>query len=411
MQAINSVRSTALDFDRVMDRTLDWALEGTRAPAGLIAMYKENRQGLLLLASRGYPAGVERYQSEPWPLTQGIVGRVVRSGEPALVYDVTQDPDYHPIQPATRSQVSVPIKHDPIEGSGSGRGEEQVTGVISLESPEIGAFDERDLDFVRRLADHAAIAIENARLYEKVRDADEAKSEFIDFVAHELRQPMTAVQGYAKMLTMGIGGELTKTQNEFVQVITSNVERMGKLVNDLLEVSRLEAGRTSLQLALVQLDEVIQETIANARTEIDARQHTLTVTIAQDLPKVIGDSDRLGQILTNLVSNAYMYTPDGGSIRISVNSPEADEPPADYLLVSVEDTGIGMSAQDLAKLEEKFFRGDHELVRSQPGSGLGVFITHKLVALHGGELRVESEPGRGSAFRFTVPIAEGNNEQ
>jgi two-component system phosphate regulon sensor histidine kinase PhoR len=245
---------------------------------------------------------------------------------------------------------------------------------------------------------------------QNVKEADRAKAEFIDFVAHELKQPMTAVQGYAKLLAMGIGGELSDTQQEFVRIINSNVERMGKLVNDLLEISRLEAGRTELNLAPVHLKQVVDETLANTHTEIEARHHRLEFRIAPDLPPVLGDYGRLVQILTRLVSNAYQYTPDGGTIEIAADGWDDVEAPQGHVLVSVSDTGIGMSPKDIANLEKQFFRADHDLVHAQPGSGLGVSIARKLVELHGGEFIIESEPGRGSTFRFSVPIARTSNK-
>jgi GAF domain-containing protein len=288
---------------------------------------------------------------------------------------------------------------------------DEAVGLLELmQTEDEREFTPTEIRLCQTLANQAAAALENARLYEGVKEADRAKSEFIDFVAHELKQPMTAMQGYARMLTMGIGGELTDMQNQFVEVITSNVDRMGKLVNDLLEISRLEAGRIKLALAPVSLKEVVEETLTNTRTEIEARQHSLEIDLPEDLPPVLGDPDRLIQILTNLVSNAYKYTPAGGTIRIVVNGrDEAGMPaevPAGHLLVSVSDTGIGMSSQELARLEEKFFRADQDLVRSQPGTGLGVSITRNLVELHGGEFLVESEVDKGSTFSFTVPVAK-----
>ncbi|MFN2167210.1 MAG: sensor histidine kinase, partial [Anaerolineae bacterium] len=200
-------------------------------------------------------------------------------------------------------------------------------------------------------------------------------------------------------------GELSSTQHEFVRVINSNVDRMGKLVNDLLEISRLEAGRIRLTLAAVRLRDVVDEAVASTRTEIDARQHTLTVDVPDDLPPVRADRERLIQILINLVSNAYKYTPKGGHIEITANGHDRTETPPGHVLVSVHDNGIGMSPKEIAGLYEKFFRGDHELVREQPGTGLGVSITRSLVELHGGEFLVESAPGEGTTFRFTMPIA------
>jgi signal transduction histidine kinase len=257
------------------------------------------------------------------------------------------------------------------------------------------------------LVDQAALAIENSHLHESIAELDQAKVEFIDFVAHELKQPMTAMQGYTKMLMMGIGGELSDTQSQFAQVINANVNRMGKLVNDLLEISRLEAGRITLKLELLQPKEIVEDALAAIQVELEAREHSLEVRVPGDLPPFTGDLDRLVQILTYLLSNACMYTPNSGKICVSVNGPAPTAAPPGHLLFSISDTGIGMSAEELASLD-KFFRADHDLVISQPGTGLGVSIARNLIELHGGELMVESEPDQGSTFSFTVPIAQSD---
>lgn len=288
---------------------------------------------------------------------------------------------------------------------------DRAIGLLELSQADTDReFSANEVRLCQTLANQAAAAIENARLYEGVKEADQAKSEFIDFVAHELKQPMTAMQGYAKLLTMGVGGELNDKQRDFVEVINSNVERMGKLVNDLLEISRLEAGRTQLNVAPIDLKEVVEETLTNTRTEIEARHHAIEVEVPEDLPTVLGDRERLVQILTNLVSNAYKYTPEGGTIRIAANGQDLPQVPPGHVYVRVCDNGIGMSPQDLLNLEEKFFRADHDLVNSQPGTGLGVSITRNLVALHGGELLIESAPGEGSTFGFTLPVASQESE-
>jgi signal transduction histidine kinase len=235
----------------------------------------------------------------------------------------------------------------------------------------------------------------------KAEDLDGAKLEFMDFVAHELKQPMTAIQGYARMLTMGIGGDLNDTQNEFVRVINANVERMSRLVNDLLEISRLEAGRIELKMADVLLREVVEEVLNDARTEIEARHHNLEVDISDNLRPAAGDRERIVQVLKHLVSNACRYTPDGGTLRITAEESAG----GDQLSISITDTGIGMSPQEVARLGEKFFRGSHDLVQTQTGNGLGLPICQHLISLHGGTLFVESEPKQGSMVRITLPAA------
>jgi signal transduction histidine kinase len=247
-----------------------------------------------------------------------------------------------------------------------------------------------------------ALMAHNARLAQQLAEEEQAHAEFIDFVAHELKQPMTAMQGYSKMLTLGIGGDLNDRQQEFVDVINANVGRMGKLVSDLLEISRLEAGRIRLNLAPVSILEVMGEVLSSASDEIESRHHTLEQAIPGNLPPVWADRERLVQILTHLVRNAYMYTPEGGQLHIAAEVLER----TDRVRVGVTDTGIGLSPTDLVRLRERFFRADHELVRTQTGTGLGLSIVRGLVELHGGELSIESKPGQGSVFAFTLPLSQ-----
>ena len=233
---------------------------------------------------------------------------------------------------------------------------------------------------------------------------EQARLQFIDLVAHELKQPMTAIQGYTTLLLLDMGGELNETQRQFVDVIHANVGRMGNLVNNLLEISRLEAGRIRLEFAPVDLKTVVEEVVTAARAEIEARDHSVQIDLQEGLPQARGDRQRLAQILTHLLSNACRYTPQGGTIRIAVDRNHAPRVPAGHLRVSVTDTGIGLTPEEIASLD-KFFRADHDFVQQQAGSGLGVPIARGLVALHGGEFWVESEPERGSTFSFTVPQA------
>jgi signal transduction histidine kinase len=285
----------------------------------------------------------------------------------------------------------------------------ELCGWVAVGSRSSGQpYTPADWDVLTAVVSQAALGLENVRLHRAVREAEEGRSEFIDFVAHELKQPMTAIQGYAKMLTLGIGGEPTDTQRQFAEVISANAERMGRLVNNLLEVSRLEAGRITLTLAPTDLGEILGEAIAAARAEIEARHHTLVVDIPADLPPALTDRDRLLQILSNLISNAYKYTPEGGHLQITAEPLAEPGEPAAQLLISMSDSGIGMSGPEVARAGEKFFRASHELVRTQPGSGLGISIVQQLITLHGGQLTVQSEPDRGSTFRFTLPTA---NEQ
>jgi signal transduction histidine kinase len=406
MQEIDRQLNATLDYKEVMDFTLDCAIQMTRADGGLIGMIVQGQEGMQLLATRGYPQEHGPSAEQLWPIDRGIVGRVVQTGQPVLVSDVTQDPDYVGIISETCSQLTVPI-----------RCEERVMGVISVEGSELAAFNEDDLTFMTRLADHAAIAIENARLYSALKQVNEAKSEFVSIVSHDLKTPMTSIKGYADLLFKGAGGEISETQHKFLQVIRSNVDRMNALVSDLLDLSRIESGQLKLHAKSTSIKAVVDEVIQTMQEEIKAKELALMVEVPEDLPPVRADEDRLIQVLTNLMSNACQYTLPGGKIIVKATvRPDGPPPgkaapvppgeqPLQCLCLSVSDTGVGISPKDQAQIFEKFFRSDDPVVRASTGTGLGLSIARSIVEFHGGQMWFQSSLGQGSTFSFTVPLA------
>ncbi|RLC66663.1 MAG: hypothetical protein DRI48_04155, partial [Chloroflexi bacterium] len=407
MQRIDRELNATLDYNRVMDLTLEWALRMTEADAGLVAVNVETEDGgreLRFLANRGYPEDVvAAYEEELRLLDHGIVRRVVQSGEAELVDVAASDARPATIMPGMVAQLAVPIRR-----------EEQIIAAIVLESSQPGCLEQESLECVTRLADHAAIAIENARLFQQVRRANDAKTEFISFVSHELKQPMTSIRGYTDLLVKGAVGELNEAQRGFLDTIRSNVDRMGALVSSLLDISRIESGRVRLEIRSVSLEQVIEDALQAFRAQIEAKQQSLKVEISTGLPLVRGDRDRLVQILTNLLSNAHKYTPAGGRIEVQAGTWSAGQDGAGedgFVVCSVTDTGIGMSVEDQERLFTKYFRSDDPSVRSETGTGLGLVITKSLVELQGGEIWVESELGRGSSFAFTIPVAQAEGEE
>ncbi len=396
LQQIDRELNTTLDYSRALDITIDWAMRVSGANAGLIGIVTTEEKGswLVLHTHRGFPPGAERYLNEPWPLDQGIIGRVAANGILTLVPDVSQDPDYVPIMPTTRSQLTVPVAR-----------EKSVIGVIVLESDQLNGFGREVLNFVDRLADHAAVSISNAQLYEQVKRANQAKSEFVSIVAHELKLPMTSIKGYSDLLAMGAVGQVTESQLSFLNTIRSNVERMNTLVSDLLDISRIETGRLKLDIKRVALSSVVEETLRTLRKHIEDKQQTLRVDVPEGLPEVKGDKSRLIQVLANLVSNAYKYTPSGGQITITVRPDGASDDGTPYLVCGVQDTGVGMAPEDVEKLGQKFFRAGDQRVRDVPGHGLGFSIAKNLVEMQGGKIEIVSELNKGSTFSFTVPVA------
>ncbi len=395
LQHIDRQLNATLDYQEVMDLTLASALRITGAEFGVMAALHEEEdgtRGLQVLASWGYPEDLARRYTEDmlWPLERGLIGRTVIEGETLLVRDVPQHPDYAAVVPDMQVQLSVPVRR-----------ENRVIGVMALESPDMDSFSEEDVALVTRLVDHAAIAIDNARLFQQVQQANQAKTEFIDFVSHELKQPMTSMKGYTDLLKKGIAGTLNKQQTQFLDVIRSNVQRMDRLVQDLLDMSRIEAGRVHLEMEDVAPGAVAEEAVQTFQQSIENKQQTLTLDLEPDLPVVRGDAGRLGQVLTNLLSNANKYTPEGGSITVRVTQCELDG--QSYVRWSVEDTGIGMTSEEMEMLFTKFFRSDSPEVRNVKGTGLGLVITRSLVEMHDGHLRVQSAPGEGSTFSFLIP--------
>ncbi|MBC7228308.1 MAG: GAF domain-containing protein, partial [Thermoflexales bacterium] len=235
-------------------------------------------------------------------------------------------------------------------------------------------------------------------------EADRAKSEFISTVSHELRTPMTSIKGYADLLMLGMAGPLDEQQKHFIGIIRNNAERMVALVSDLLDISRIESGRVQLDLRAVHIHEVVEQVAYTLQGRAQSKGLTLQVNVPADLPPVWGDSNRVAQILTNLISNAIQYTPPGGKVAVSAHLN------GDMLEVSVSDTGIGISKENQRKIFDRFFRADDPLVQETPGTGLGLPITASLVQMHGGQIWVESELGEGSTFTFTLPLATARAE-
>jgi signal transduction histidine kinase len=396
LQLFDQSLQTSLELEKVLDMTLTHALDALGTPMGLMGVIKEGVEepGLYLLAQRAMPTEMGRYKKDPWPLTRGILGRVARTGQPTLVNDLTEAKDYVPKTHRTRSLLIVPILRD-----------ERVIGVINLESTDPDYFTDEDLNFVSLLVSHAAIAIDNAQLFEQVRQANQAKSEFMSTASHELKIPMTSIKGFAKLLQMGAGGSLTDQQKEFLGIISNNVDRMDRLVSDLLDVSRIEAGRIRLEIQDVQISDVIHDVVESVQTQIQKKELRLTLDIAENLPQIRADYGRMVQIVTNLVSNAYKYTPQGGDIAVIAKPHYHNgKDGLEGIVVTVKDTGYGISEEDKNKIFTNFFRSGDQSIRDEPGTGLGLSITKRMVETHGGELTFESELGKGSAFTFTAPL-------
>jgi signal transduction histidine kinase len=318
----------------------------------------------------------------------------VETGQPQNM-EVAVESSKNKMLIASRNQMVIPIRR-----------ETTVIGLLYLES--VGD-TQTDIDFLTRLTDHAAIAISNAQLYSEVQRANLAKSDFVSFVAHELKNPMTSIKGYTELLASGAVGQITDMQTNFLTTIKSNVERMSTLVSDLNDNSKIEAGRLRLEFKATKASEIVDEVIRTFTRQLEDKKQNLIVSVPPSLPAMWADRVRVGQVLTNLVSNAYKYTPEGGTINVVVedsqNQWDPDGAPR-VLHLWVKDSGIGMAPEDQQKIFQKFFRSDDPKARESPGTGLGLNITKSLVEMQGGKIWFESEYRQGTAFHFTVPVAE-----
>jgi PAS domain S-box-containing protein len=238
------------------------------------------------------------------------------------------------------------------------------------------------------------------RDYTREAEIDRMKSDFVSIVSHELRTPLTSIKGYLDLVLMGASGPVNKQQTSFLEIAKDNTERLNEMVADLLDISRIESGKVELDVQVVSIPEIVERVAQSLRREFEDRGLTLTLALPPDLPEIFGDPGRIAQILINLLSNAYKYTPQGGAtVRARVVR--------NFLQIDVIDTGVGISASDREKLFTRFFRAEDTAVRQQPGTGLGLNITKSMVEMHGGEIRVESEPGMGTTFSFTLPVPAG----
>jgi signal transduction histidine kinase len=366
LQRMDRQLNETLDLNNALHVTLEWSSRVCQAQSANLGLLDAESGALHILAHSGTADALTADSNAP--LMQQVIA--------------TQAPIVH--HNADQSIFLVPIRR-------SGR----VIGVIAMTAERANAFSADQQALVVRMADRAAIAIENARLYDAVRAANNAKSEFVGVVAHELKVPMTSISGYADLIPMA--GSINEKQSGFLATIKNAVQRMKILVSDLNDISRIETGNLRVELAEVSVSEVISMVREGIATEIAQRNHTLNIDIDPELPAVRADRDRLIQVLLNLTSNAYKYTPNGGTVRLAAKRQGAQ------IAFLVADSGVGMSAEQVAKLGTKFWRADNGL--GQPGTGLGFAITRNLIALMGGTFDIQSVPRQGTTVTFTLPVA------
>ncbi len=349
-------------------------------------------------------------------LHEGIVGRAVRANQPVFVPDVRQEPDYVAILASTQTEIAVPLRKGGV-----------VFGVLNVESPQPGSLGEDDLRLLTLLADPISVAIENAALYEhlrqhadelertvaertaklgvaldQARQADRFKSQFVSDVSHELRTPLSNIRLYLDLLTQG-KDERFET---YLDTLTRETDRLARLIDDLLTISRIDVGAASPHRSACDLN-AIAEALVQDRLKLFAKKGLeLKFNPDPGLRPTIGDERMLSQVVANLLTNALQYTPQG---VVRVLTAERAGGGRTWSTIAVSDTGLGIPEAEQPRIFERFFRGESSRQVRAPGTGLGLAICAEIVERHGGMITLESEPGKGSRFTVWLPPVESRS--
>jgi signal transduction histidine kinase/CheY-like chemotaxis protein len=405
---ITQALSTQLNMERLIPLVGDQVRDLFHAPIVYLALL--DRAAMTI--NFPYTFGEE---SQSLPFGQGLTSQIIRTGQPLLL---NEDLDgsasrmgVHRLGRHASAYLGVPI---PSGG--------EMIGVISVQSIDDGRrFTEADQRLLATVASAVGVAIHNAKLFEDARqaraaaeEADAAKSSFLSTVSHELRTPLTSVLGFAKIIRRRLEERLfplipeddRKVQQAKQQVISnlgvvvSEGERLTKLIDDVLDLAKIEAGKFSWNMTKISVSEVLERAIGATSSLFEAKKLDLVRRIEPELPEITGDRDRLIQVVINLISNAVKFT-DSGAIECSACVRGGE------LVVSVTDNGIGIAPADQGKVFEKFKQVGDTLTDKPKGTGLGLPICKEIVEYHGGRIWVESEPGKGSTFSFAIPLPDG----
>lgn len=394
LQQLDRDLSTTLDLDHVLDLTLSRMLSIYQGVAGSIVLVNEAREVYRVVA-QGYE---ETFDETKVAADKGLIGQVIHSGQPHNAPNVHEEARYISANFNTHSQMTLPFIN-----------KQELIGVIAIESDVIGRYTDDDLQTAVRITNHAAAAIANAILYDKVNEANQAKSEFVSMVSHELKTPMTSLRGYTDLLLSGMTGDLTEQQRNFLEIMAANIRRMSQQIQDLTDISRIETGQLHIELSPTSFVNVVNETMQTVKGLCDEKGIRVHLQMPDELPPIMADKGRMVQVLTNLLSNACKYSPPDTDVNVSfmprmVADEETGEMQA-MVWCCVKDNGYGISENDLERLFTKFFRSEDPNIRQAKGTGLGLSITKGIIELHGGEIWVESQLGEGTAFQFTIPQA------
>ncbi len=398
---IGRLVTSTLDLNTIFTRTVNLVYEKFNFYHAAIFIVEETGFNAVLREATGSAGAEMKKRKHTLPVNlKSIVGKVALEGQAVVVNDVLLDKlhKYNPLLPDTQAEAAIPLKIGT-----------RVIGALDVQSKKSNIFTDDEIAVLQTLADQVAVAIDNARSFElsqqavmEMREIDRLKSQFLANMSHELRTPLNSIIGFSRVIIKGIDGPVTELQQQDLTAIYNSGQHLLGLINDILDLAKIEAGKMELAFDEVNISDVVSSVFSTMSGLIKGRPIEMKRIIEPNLPMVRADAIRIRQVLINLLSNASKFT-DEGDIIVEVGRYRG---PGGHsqVKISVTDTGPGISKLDQEKLFQAFSQVDDSPTRKTGGTGLGLSICQQLINMHGGQIWVESEVGQGSTFHFTLPL-------
>jgi GAF domain-containing protein len=397
-EVLKLITRSTFNLQTVLDTLIESAASLCEADQGYIGRPKDD--GLFRAeASYGFsPALKDLVDRTPWKAgRESAIGRVLLERAPIHIVDVETDPEYRMVEmqktSGYHSVFGVPLLREGV-----------LIGVLVLARREVRPFTDKQIELVQTFADQAVIAIDNVRLFDEIQDksrqlevASQHKSQFLANMSHELRTPLNAILGYTELMADGAYGEPSEKMLGILKRLEANGKHLLGLINDVLDLSKIEAGQLVLELSDYSVQDIAQTVRSTLEPLAADKKLAFKLELAPELPAGHGDGRRLTQVLINLVGNAIKFT-DAGEVAIKAEANNG------LFYVSVRDTGPGISAADQTKLFQEFQQADNAITKKKGGTGLGLAISKRIIEMHGGKIWVESQFGQGSTFAFKLPV-------
>jgi signal transduction histidine kinase len=398
LEEIARALASSLELGAVLETIVARAVELAGADAGAIFRYEPAERSFRLAEAVGVDADfADKVRATPIAEKETVMGESAARREPMSIPDLAAAPEY-PLRDAVIAAGFHSVLIVPLVGT------EEILGSLLAVRKRTGDFSPNTVTLMRRLADQSVLAMHNARLFREIAEksrqlgiASQHKSQFLANMSHELRTPLNAVLGYAELLLDGLYGELPEKAVRVLERMQANGKHLLGLINDVLDLSKIEAGQFKLALEDYSIKSVVNSVVAATESLAQAKGLELATEVAPDLPTGCGDERRLTQVLLNIVSNAVKFTEQG---RIDIHAEATDG----YFHLAVRDTGPGIAPEDQARIFEEFQQVDNSLTRQKGGTGLGLAISKHLIEMHGGSLTLESALGSGSTFHIHLPV-------